>query len=158
LVVKEWPSKRSVLSWSKIINPGIHIPAVVVAIHGITDADVIGKPSLKEVAPALVKLIGKLDILVGHNLVGFDIPLLANELARVEVPVEKFPFVVDTTEARWATDNGKMPTLGELCYALDTPYDTEAAHRALYDVEVNLDAYFRGLEIGAFQLPELVAA
>jgi hypothetical protein len=74
----------------------------------------------------------------------------------VKVSPPAFPEVFDTMlHGRGATDDGKIPTLGELCYALDVPYDKAQAHAALYDVRVNLQAFLRGWKLGHFQVPAL---
>ena len=67
------------------VNPGVKIPSEATAVHGITDADVAGCPTLAEVGPRLAAFLEGCD-LAGYNLRGFDIPLLARELERVKVP------------------------------------------------------------------------
>jgi DNA polymerase-3 subunit epsilon len=138
------------------INPGIHIPAKAVAIHGISDADVMGAPSFAEIAPGFVKLLARVDLLIGHNIERFDAPLLVHELVRAGVSPPHFPPVFDTMlHGRGCTDDGKIPRLGELCFALDVPYDLGRAHQATYDVLVNLQAFRRGWQLGVFTVPEL---
>lgn len=65
------------------INPEIPIPAETTAIHGISDEDIADKPVLKEVASQIVAFIKGAD-LAGFNLIKFDVPMLAEELMRVE--------------------------------------------------------------------------
>lgn len=66
------------------VNPGIPIPAVTTAIHGISDDMVANEPSFKELAPKVHALIKDAD-LGGFNSNRFDIPLLAEELLRAEI-------------------------------------------------------------------------
>ena len=66
------------------VNPGIPIPKVTSAIHGITDEMVANEPTFKELAPKVYTLIKDSD-LGGFNSNRFDIPLLAEELLRAEV-------------------------------------------------------------------------
>lgn len=66
------------------VNPEMPIPAVVSAIHGITDAMVANEPTFKELAPKVYSIIKDSD-LGGFNSNRFDIPLLAEELLRAEV-------------------------------------------------------------------------
>ncbi len=63
------------------INPQIPIPAEVVAIHGITDADVANCPTFTELADELLAVFAGCD-LVGYNLLRFDIPMLVEEFRR----------------------------------------------------------------------------
>ncbi|HNQ27675.1 MAG TPA: exonuclease domain-containing protein, partial [Aquaticitalea sp.] len=54
------------------------------AVHGISDADVAGKPTFKELAKEVYHLIKDAD-LAGFNSNRFDIPLLAEEMLRADV-------------------------------------------------------------------------
>jgi len=63
------------------INPEMHIPAEVTAIHGIRDEDVKDAPKFSEVAHELVQFLDNCD-LAGFNSNHFDIPLLAEEFFR----------------------------------------------------------------------------
>lgn len=159
LILMELETGRELYVLDRKVNPGMHIPPKVVEVHGITDADVMGAPTFDRVAPAVVALLARATLVVGHNTDGFDLPLLVNELIRVGVSATAWPASFDTAQhGRGCTDDGKMPTLGELCYALDTPYDPEQAHGAAYDVRVNLQAFRRGWKLGVFQHPALPPA
>jgi DNA polymerase-3 subunit epsilon len=63
------------------INPEMHIPEEVTAIHGIRDEDVKDAPKFSEVAHELVQFLDNCD-LAGFNSNHFDIPLLAEEFFR----------------------------------------------------------------------------
>lgn len=63
------------------INPGIPIPAEATAVHGISDADVEGKPAFKQVAASLAALLADCDI-GGYNCLNYDVPLLWEEFYR----------------------------------------------------------------------------
>jgi DNA polymerase III subunit epsilon len=63
------------------VNPGIPIPKVVTAIHGISDEDVKDAPTFTELAPQLSQFLAGCD-LSGYNALKFDIPLLAEEFLR----------------------------------------------------------------------------
>jgi len=70
-----------------LINPTIPMPAVVVAIHGITDEMVKNEPTFKEIAGTLNAFIGNSD-LSGFNSIKYDIPLLVEEFLRAGVEFE----------------------------------------------------------------------
>jgi len=66
------------------INPGVKLNKEVVELTGITDYDLMDKPSFKEVANGIKDFIGEAD-LAGYNSNKFDIPLLMEEFIRVGV-------------------------------------------------------------------------
>lgn len=132
------------------IDPQRSIAADAQRVHGISARDLIGCPTWKDVAEEIAAFMRKGDCLVGHNIVTFDKPFLDQEFKRVGVaPVDRPLF--DTMEhARWATYNGKSPTLQELCFACGVAYDPAAAHAADYDVDVTMQCFFRAREWGYF--------
>lgn len=68
-----------------LLNPGIPIPEESTAIHGITDDDVKEAPTFAEMAESLAAHFADAD-LSGYNILGYDIPLLTEEFARVNRP------------------------------------------------------------------------
>jgi DNA polymerase-3 subunit epsilon len=148
------------MRFERRINPGVHIPANVIEVHGISDADVLGAPSFRSIAGGMVSLLSRVDLIVAHNGEAFDGPLLAHEIARAGVLLPgRLPPIFDTMlVGRGCTSDGKVPTLGELCFALDVDYDPAQAHAALYDVEVMLAAFRRGWQLGVFALPAMAEA
>jgi len=69
------------------INPQIPIPAEVVAIHGISDADVADCPAFPAVAREIADVLEGCD-LGGFNIGRFDIPMLSEEFTRAGVPFD----------------------------------------------------------------------
>jgi DNA polymerase III subunit epsilon len=69
------------------INPEMHIPAEVTAIHGITDEDVKDCPTFSQVAHELIQFLEGCDI-AGYNSNHFDIPLLVEEFLRADADFE----------------------------------------------------------------------
>lgn len=66
-------------SW--LVNPRVPIPPEASAVHGITDEAVQGRPFWHEAWPAARRAIeGR--TLVGYNLLGYDIPLIQEEIVR----------------------------------------------------------------------------
>lgn len=69
---------------SRLVNPGMPIPAEATAIHHITDADVANQPHFEQIAPKLAKFIFGCDI-AGYNSTRFDVPLLDQEFHRAGI-------------------------------------------------------------------------
>ncbi len=67
-----------------LINPGISIPPESIEIHGITDADILGKPSFEESASQILDFIKDCDI-GGFAVKRFDLPFLESEFKRAGI-------------------------------------------------------------------------
>jgi len=72
---------------NSLINPTIPIPVESTEIHGITDADVQGKPTFKEFAQKIIDFIENCD-LCGFNI-KFDLSFLESEFQRTGVTYSK---------------------------------------------------------------------
>jgi DNA polymerase-3 subunit epsilon len=143
-------TKRQIYNFTQRINPGRSIPPDSTAVHGITEADLVGAPNMVSVAPKIQRILGKSQLLVIHNA-SFDVPFIASELEACELEIPSHLDVCCTMEgARWATADGKSPKLAELCYALSVEYDVTKAHSADYDVNVMMECWFKGRELGFF--------
>lgn len=143
---------RKVSSYVQRIDPQRSIDPKAQAVHGITPADLFGKPVWSSVAQAIRDELDRHNYAVAHNGMEFDFPFYMQEFDRVGVPdPDVIPF--DTMlSGRWATPLGKAPSLRELCFACGVHYDPTLAHGAEYDVEVMMESFFFGLRRGVFSL------
>lgn len=82
-ILKVFPDVKKEIKTYRI-NPGIPIPPVVTAIHGISDEDVRDAPGFADLATELSQMLNGCD-LSGYNALKFDIPLLAEEFLRAGV-------------------------------------------------------------------------
>lgn len=139
------------------INPQRAIDPGAQAVHGIRFEDVAACPDWAEVAPKVVKVLSACDFLVAHNGDDFDMPFIAHELIRVGQPVPDVESVDTMKQARWATPMGKLPNLGELCFACGVDYDKAQAHGAEYDVSVMMESFFVAHRKGFIVLPDIKA-
>lgn len=86
-IIKIFPNgKEGTLS--SLINPNIPIPIESTKIHGITDADVQGKPIFKEFAQKVIDFIDGCD-LCGFGIMRFDLLVLESEFKRAEIDYSK---------------------------------------------------------------------
>lgn len=83
-IIKVWPDGREV-ERTRRVNPEMHIPEEATAIHHITDEDVAGEPTFKQIAKSLAEIFNDSDI-AGFNSNRFDIPLLIEEFNRRRNP------------------------------------------------------------------------
>lgn len=138
----------------KRCKPTVPIEASAQLVHGITLDDLKHEPSWNDIAPQVSKILDRADLFVAHN-VEFDAPFLALELVRAGLPIPSFNTFCTMENGRSATALGKLPNLGELCWAFDVDYDADAAHAADYDIEKTMDCFFKGVWRGYFQVPEI---
>ena len=66
------------------VNPGVPIAAEATAVHGISDADVVGEPAFGVYAKSLLWSLTDCDF-AGFGIVRFDLPLLQAEFQRVGI-------------------------------------------------------------------------
>jgi DNA polymerase-3 subunit epsilon len=94
------------------VNPEIPIPADVIAIHGITDADVAYEPKFQQYAKSIRDFLDGCDI-AGFNVIKFDLPFLEAEFKRAGIEFSrKNRHLVDV----------------QVLYHLLEPRDLNAAH------------------------------
>ena len=88
---------RDLGTFSELVHPGRPIPANVVRVHGITDADVRHAPPFADVLPRFAEFLGDCEtppVLLAHNA-RFDMGFVGAGLARAGLPAPPHP-VVDT--------------------------------------------------------------
>jgi DNA polymerase-3 subunit epsilon len=143
-------STRLLGKYVQRVNPQRSIDPEAQRVHGITFDMLAHEPTWEQVAPNVHTLLSRTNYVAAHNGVGFDIPFLTGEFQRIGMAVPKFEVIDTMLEARWATPLGKLPNLGELCFACGVDYDPEQAHGADYDITVNMKAYFAARAMGFF--------
>lgn len=148
-----WRGAERIFEFDQRIDPQRSIAADAQRIHGIASTDLIGQPTWDAVAPNVVSVLEKASGFIWHNGDEFDGKFLEMELGRIGLSLPTRPSVDTMLEGIWATPDGKRPRLSELCFACGVEYDPAKAHAGSYDVQVMMEAYFKGLEWGFFQLP-----
>lgn len=122
------------LTFEKLINPGMPIPAGASAIHGISNEMVASSPDFKQIGMEFIEFCGEGVILIAHNNDSFDMPLLKNEATRHGIELPKWKFLDSLKWARRYRPDLPRHTL----QFLREMYGIVAnnAHRALDDVVV----------------------
>jgi len=132
--------ERNVLTMR--INPGIAIPADVVAIHGITWDDVKNEPKFSEVAGALFDFLAGCDV-GGFNSNAFDIPMLFNEFSRAGLYWDYTQFLMVDVGNLFKI---KEPRTLTAAYRFYCGRDLEGAHGAQADIFATVDVYMEMLK------------
>lgn len=141
-------------TFNKRIHPGagVAINPKAQAVHGISLDMLEGAPLFADVAKPIAALINQCSLLVAHNM-EFDAVFMATEMANAGVDLPDIQTFCTMEEGRLATGMGKLPNLGELCFAFDVDYDPSAAHAADYDINCTMKAFVNGVKSGFFKLP-----
>lgn len=134
------------------INPEREVDPDAQATHGIATADLRSEPRFADVAVEIGGRIASADIVIAHNI-EFDHKFLVAEFAQAKVGLPVRPLYCTAKNGRWATFDGKTPSLKELCFALGIEYDEAKAHAAEYDVDRLAACFLSGLDRGVFPLP-----
>lgn len=145
-----------IFEYNQRIDPQRAVPLESQRIHGLTNADLAGKPTWSAVAPTIQKVLNKADVYVAHNGEHFDLPFLEYELRRVGLKLPQRPIIDTMRQGVWATPDGKSPSLAELCFACGVDYDPAQAHAAHYDVrDTMMPAFFKALSWGFIEVPRV---
>ncbi len=79
-LIKVMPDRTRV-EYVQRVNPGIRIPAEVIAVHHITNEEVAKAPAFKEIAPDVLRFMEGCDF-AGFGITRFDIPIMREEFKR----------------------------------------------------------------------------
>jgi DNA polymerase-3 subunit epsilon len=146
-MVRHWPDSSSEgkrETWSSLVNPEIPIPNEARAIHGISDADVKGQKTFRELAPIIEAFIGQ-HALGGHNLLRYDLPLLQAELQRAgRKPLDMSTRRCVDTLVIFRKLEPHTHTLGKAVSFYCTPEVQRqdlAKHRAVGDATASLEVF-----------------
>jgi DNA polymerase-3 subunit epsilon len=141
-LIKLYPDGRTPLRLAQRFNPGIKIPVESIAIHGITDAELVNEPRFHEKAAELHEIFSDAD-LGGFALRRLDIPMLTKEFERAG-----FSYNVDSRRIIDASTIFREKERRNLsaAYKFYCGKDLVDAHSALADAEATLDVLLGELD------------
>lgn len=127
-----------------LVDPGLPIPPMIVALTGITDAMLVAAPTIGQVLPSFLEFLGDA-VLVAHNA-PFDVGFLKAACRQQGYPWPGNEVVDTVTLARRATTkdeapNKKLSTLARAFGTVVTPN-----HRALEDARATSEILHHMLE------------
>src|SRR5262245_27464355 len=124
---------------SRLVAPGVPVPAASTAVHGIGDHDLRGAAPFKDVFPEIARFIGGRPV-IGHTL-GFDLAVLKRECA-----------LAGLKSPAWSTLDTRLlaeivaPTLAD--FSLETlaawlGIEVDARHRAETEAALTAKVFLR---------------
>ena len=143
-----------------LVDPGGPVPPMITVLTGITDAMLVGAPTIGQVLPSFLEFagFGPTTVLVAHNA-RFDVGFLRAAADQLTLPWPS-PTIVDTVALGRAVvtkdeaPNHKLATLAALFGASTAP-----DHRALHDARATVDVLHgllgRLAPLGATHLEDL---
>ena len=141
--IKIFPDGREI-EYTKRINPGMHIPEVASAVHGIYDEDVKDCPLFKDVAKEIANEFTGSDV-AGFNSNRFDLPLLAEEFLRAQVDIDLSRLSTIDVQVLYHKREPRTLTAAYKFYCgknLEDAHSALADTRATYEVlKAQLDHY-----------------
>ncbi|MBL7826875.1 MAG: 3'-5' exonuclease [Saprospiraceae bacterium] len=121
--------------FSTLVNPGIPISEEAMAVHGILPKDLANKPTFRQLAQKIWDFIGDAD-LAGYNSNRFDVPMLMEEFARVEMEFDiSKRHLIDVQRIFYKME----PRTLKAAYRFYCQKELTDAHDALADVKATID-------------------
>lgn len=119
------------------LDPERAIDAGAESVHGISAADLVGKPRFVQIAAELLEFLGTADLII-HNAL-FDLGFLNRELELAgsgHAPLQQGRTVIDTLQVARRLHPGQKNNLDALCkrHGIDNSY--RELHGALLDAEL----------------------
>ena len=134
-LIKMFPGDKEPEEAELMLDPEVPISKESMAIHGITEEMIKGKPTFKAVAQRIYDWIGDAD-LGGYNSNRFDIPMLMEEFARAGLDFEiSNRRLIDVQRVFYRME----PRTLKAAYKKFCGKDLENAHNALADVRATVD-------------------
>lgn len=129
--------------FSTLVNPGYTLPARITELTGITNAMLVGKPSMEEVLPKFLRFVGD-SVLVAHR-VEKDIAFIDKYYRRLYGKRFRPPHICTFHLARNVLPNLKKYTLKDLADYLGIEYGR--VHRATDDAQTTALVFLELLRI-----------
>ena len=126
-------------SFHTLVDPERDIPEEATKVHGLTRADLMGKPRFAEVADALLAFLGD-SPLIAHNA-AFDFGFLNAEFARLDRPALDPGRMIDTFAMAKSRFPGLPNSLDALCRRFGIDLSERTKHNALLDCRLLSDVY-----------------
>jgi DNA polymerase-3 subunit epsilon len=121
-------------TYHQYVNPERAMPDEAFAVHGLSEAFLVGHPVFAAVAPAFLAFIGDARLVI-HNA-GFDLKFLNAELERLEHASIPTTRAIDTVQMARQRFPGAQASLDALCRRFEIDNSSRDKHGALLDAEL----------------------
>lgn len=137
-------------SFNELIDPQIPIPSRITYLTGISNSMVRGCDTIDKVLPRFVQFADD-DILLGHNIVSFDCPIVRHwaNIHGIFIKNDVFDTLRHLRSRCKPFPGMTSKSLEYLCDYFDIEADTH--HRAAADAEITAKLYFRLLNQAALK-------
>lgn len=125
-------------TYGQLVNPGIPIPAKVTRLTGIDDAMVAGSPTIAQALPGFLEFCGN-DILIGHNINRFDVPVIQQEAQRSGITLREYRTIDTLPLSQALCPDLKNHSVATLIQAFGIA--TTESHRAVDDAMQTAQIY-----------------
>jgi DNA polymerase-3 subunit epsilon len=131
------------------INPQKKIPEDATAVHGISTEMVIAEDNFAESWPKMMDFMEDVDLIVGHNILNYDIPLLQNQCRVYKQPIPNMPaldtivFFRDVKGKLSGVSNEAMGIHYRVAKTSAVKHGLAKAHDAEVDVEMTAGSLFK---------------
>ena len=122
-----------------LLDPERDIPADSTRVHGITNADVAGKPLFADIVEEMLAFFGDAP-LVAHNA-PFDFAFIDHELSRLNRRPLGRERMIDTLALAKTRFPGMPNSLDALCRRFDIDLSARTMHNALLDCKLLAEVY-----------------
>jgi DNA polymerase-3 subunit epsilon len=138
-VVNRRPTGRR---FHRYVNPEREVDEGALAVHGISRAELEGKPRFAEIAEELIEFLAGAELVI-HNA-AFDVAFLDTELARLQCDprtIASVCRVLDTLSMAREMHPGQRNSLDALCKRYDIDNSQRELHGALLDAQLLAEVY-----------------
>ena len=118
-------SERIIEEYRSYCSPSGLIPPDATAVNHITNEMVVDYPRFYVIRPKVIELIKKADVIVGHNLLYFDLPIM-----KIDIHPDR---VYDTLLKCRERYPRRKHNLRRMCMFHKLKWDDTKAHGAMYD-------------------------
>ncbi len=130
-------------TFHEYINPEREMSDEVIAIHGITNEELINKPKFYEIAQKWVDFVGDDGIFVAHNA-SFDMNFINAELKKCGYKTyDDNSRVIDTLAMARKKFPGQHNSLEALCKRFGVDDSARTFHGALLDAQLLYEVYYK---------------